>query len=159
MKVAFFHGLESPARSFKNECMEDIFGAENVYAPAMDYRSPQMFDEVIYHLKHNPVDYLIGSSMGGWFAYKLSTLLDTPTLLFNPATNGRSFSPTVYSGGDITAQRIVLGKNDNVVDPLETIDFFNEKFDAGVKFYLEDMEHRIPDEIFEKHVLRLLKQS
>jgi len=156
-KVAFFHGLESAPRTFKNECLDDIFGAENVYAPAMDYRNPEMFEQVLNHLKHNPVDYLIGSSMGGWFAYKLSTLIDTPTLLFNPATNNRSFNPITYAGGDIVPQRVVLGKDDKVVDPIETCFFFKEKFKAGVKFYFEDMEHRIPDEIFEKHALSLLK--
>lgn len=158
MKVAFFHGLESAPRSFKNECLEEIFGVENVYAQAMDYRIPEQFDEVLYHLKHNPVDLLIGSSMGGWFALKLSTLLDTPTLLFNPATNNRSFDPTVYSGGDMPSQLVVLGKNDKVVDPIETAYYMKEKFGKAAKIVIENMEHRIPDEIFEKYV-RLKSQT
>jgi len=158
MKVAFFHGLESAPRSFKNECLEEIFGAENVFAPVMDYHHPEMFDDVLYHLKHNPVDLLIGSSMGGWFAHKLSTLLDTPTLLFNPATNGRSFNPRIMSGNDNPFQTVVLGVKDTVVDPVETTFYLKEKMDFAVKFYFEmDMEHRIPDEIFEKHVLKIKK--
>lgn len=158
MKVAFFHGLESAPRTFKNEFLEEQFGAENVYAPAMDYHNPQMFDEVLYHLKHNPVDLLIGSSMGGWFALKLSTLLDTPTLLFNPATNNRSINPTVYSGSDMPSQFVVLGSNDKTVDPIENCYYMKEKFGKAAKIAIENMEHRIPDEIFEKYV-RLKSQT
>jgi predicted esterase YcpF (UPF0227 family) len=153
MKVAFFHGLESAPRSFKNECLEEIFEAENVYAPAMDYHNPEMFDTVLYHLKHNPVDLLIGSSMGGWFALNLSTLIDTPTLLFNPATNNRSFNPRILSGGDRPKQFIVLGKDDNVVDPIENAFILKEKYGKTAKIVIETMGHRIPDDVFEKYML------
>jgi predicted esterase YcpF (UPF0227 family) len=158
MKVAFFHGLESKPRSFKNECLEEIFGAENVYAPAMDYRNPEMFDDVLYHLKHNHVDLLIGSSMGGWFAHKLSTLLDVPVFAFNPAMQDRSFEPKIQSGNDMPNHTIVLGKQDVVVDPIETCCYFTDKGIKNVRYKFEDMGHRIPDEIFEKHMLSLHKK-
>ena len=162
MKVAFFHGLESAPRSFKNECLEEIFGAENVFAPAMDYHQPEIFDDVLNHLKHNPVDLLIGSSMGGWFAHKLSTLLDIPTLLFNPATSGRSFNPRIMSGNDMPTQHVIIGTQDEVIDPIENSLYFTEKNEGRKKFLLkiayETIGHRIPDDIFEKYVLMTKKE-
>ena len=159
MKVAFFHGLESKPRSFKNECLEEIFGAENVFAPAMDYRQPEIFVDVLNHLKHNPVDLLIGSSMGGWFSYKLSTLLDTPTLLFNPATSGRSFDPRIMSGHETPAQHVVIGTQDDIIDPIANSLYFTEKNTERKTFVLkiayEEIGHRIPDEVFEKYVLKV----
>jgi predicted esterase YcpF (UPF0227 family) len=158
MKVAFFHGLESAPRSFKNECLEEIFGVENVFAPAMDYRQPEIFDDVLNHLKHNPVDLLIGSSMGGWFAHKLSTLLNIPTLLFNPATNGRSFDPKVYTGRNLPTQHVIIGTQDEVIDPIENSLYFTEQNSERTRFiFYEKIGHRIPDDIFEKYVLMAKK--
>jgi predicted esterase YcpF (UPF0227 family) len=147
--VAFFYGLESPQRSEKNEILHKYY--ERVYEPMMDYYNPEMFNVVLRELKKNPVDLLVGSSMGGWFAYNLSTITGIPTLLFNPAVHSRSFSPNVKSGNKHPRQSIVLGKNDNVIDFIETIKYFN-KIDIVTDFDLEVMEHRIPADIFEKYV-------
>jgi hypothetical protein len=155
MKVAFFHGLESPARSEKNEILEEIFGTENVYAPAMDYRNPQMFTDVLNHLRENPVDLLIGSSMGGYFGYNLSTHVNVKTLLFNPAVHSRSFEPQdVTQGKRVPAQTLVLGVNDKLINPLQTVKYF-DKHNSAINVYLEEMEHRIPANIFRKHLINI----
>jgi predicted esterase YcpF (UPF0227 family) len=151
MKVAFFHGLESPHRSEKNEILDKYFDAENVYAPAMDYKDPELFNSVLQHLQENPVDLLIGSSMGGYFAHSLSTILGTPTLLFNPALHSRSFNPeNVKTGPHFPSQMFILGKHDTVIDPHKTFSLITAD---DYKFYtaitVEDMGHRIPVEIFE----------
>ena len=83
MRVAFFHGLESPAISDKTVALEKLF--DYVYDPAMDYKDSGLFNKVLAEVKKQKIDLLIGSSMGGWFAYCISTLTGIPTLLFNPA--------------------------------------------------------------------------
>ena len=153
MKVAFFHGLESPHRSEKNEILEKLFGAQNVYAPAMDYTNPELYGTVLKHLEKHPVDLLIGSSMGGYFAQNLSSMVSTPTLLFNPALHSRSFEPeNVVTGQHRPFQFFVLGKNDTVIDLIKTLFLtIPKEFEYPVGFAIEDMEHRIPANIFEAH--------
>jgi hypothetical protein len=158
MKVAFFHGLESPHRSKKNDVLDKLFCAENVYAPAMDYKNPKLYNTVLKHLEQHPVDLLIGSSMGGYFAHNLSTLVNTPTLLFNPAFHSRLLEPeNVVTGQYRPSQIIILGKRDTVVDPLKTTSYVLQKeyaFPTGI--VIENIEHRTPSDIFEKHVSRYI---
>ena len=53
MRIAFFHGLESKPFSEKNQILIEQYGESNVYAPAMDYRDPWLFDTQFIHLLHN----------------------------------------------------------------------------------------------------------
>ena len=79
--VAFFHGLESKPFSEKNQILIEHYGDANVYAPAMDYRDPWLFDTVLKQIRERDIELLIGSSMGGYFAYCLSTMTGIPTIL------------------------------------------------------------------------------
>jgi uncharacterized protein len=148
MKVAFFHGLDSPALSEKSFVLRETF--DEVYDPSMDYKNPLMFDKVLKHLQDNPVDLLIGSSMGGYFAYCLSTILGTRTLLFNPAVHSRPLDPVVSLGGKDSNHLIVLGNSDTVITPKETELFFNDV--SGVNIIREDIGHTIPIEVFKKYI-------
>ena len=148
MKVAFFHGLDSPVLSEKSFVLRETF--DEVYDPAMDYKNPLMFDNVLKHLQDNPVDLLIGSSMGGYFAYCLSTILGTRTLLFNPAVHSRPLEPVVSLGGKESNHLIILGNSDTVITPKETELFFNGV--SGVNIIREDIGHTIPIEVFKKYI-------
>ena len=148
MKVAFFHGLDSPALSEKSFALREKF--DKVYDPAMDYKDPEIFNRVLKHLQENPVDLLIGSSMGGYFAYCLSTILGTRTLLFNPAVHSRPLEPIVQLGGKESNHLIVLGNTDIIITPKETELFFNDV--SGVNIIREDIGHIIPIEVFKKYI-------
>jgi predicted esterase YcpF (UPF0227 family) len=148
MRVAFFHGLDSPALSEKSFALREKF--DKVYDPAMDYKDPEIFNRVLKHLQENPVDLLIGSSMGGYFAYCLSTILGTRTLLFNPAVHSRPLEPIVQLGGKESNHLIVLGNSDLVITPKETEYFFNNV--SGVNIIREDIGHTVPIEVFKKYI-------
>jgi hypothetical protein len=148
MRVAFFHGLESNPYSEKNIALDAEF--EFVYAPPMDYRDKNLFSKVLKEVQSGNFDLLIGSSMGGWFAYNVSTITGTPCLLFNPAVQGRSFDPTVSSGTKRAKHTIVLGKEDEVIDPNKTITWFSKNGIGSQTFTWENMEHRIPISVFKK---------
>jgi predicted esterase YcpF (UPF0227 family) len=148
MKVAFFHGLDSDPISEKNYALR-IF--DEVYDPKMDYRNDSdLFNKVLSHLKQNPVDLLIGSSMGGYFAYCLSTHLGTRTLLFNPAVHSRPIEPFTSMGDLKSNHLIVLGERDNVINPQPTVEFFKSVDNCSIIF--EDIEHQIPIDIFKKYI-------
>jgi len=148
MKVSFLHGLDSAPVSEKTYALREKF--DEVYDPAMDYKNPEMFNIVLKHLQENPVDLLIGSSMGGYFAYCLSTILGTRTLLFNPAVHSRPLEPIVQLGGKESNHLIVLGNTDTIITPKETELFFNDV--SGVNIIREDIGHTVPIEVFKKYI-------
>lgn len=147
--IAFFHGLESKPGSNKAIWLEDKYDA---YCPAMDYRQPGLFDKVLQEVKDKKVTLLVGSSMGGWFAYCISTLTGIPTLLFNPAVHSRSINPSVRLGNKKANHTIVLGKKDDIIDPIQTIKWVNENGVGGFEFFYENYGHRTPMNEFRKWV-------
>ena len=155
MKIAFFHGLESPPISDKTEFLEQY----DAWCPAMDYYDPKLFDRILDEVIERDIDLLIGSSMGGWFAFCISTLTGIPTLLFNPALNQRSFSPKTYRGNYEAHQTLVLGIFDNVIDSDGTEEWLdsNKIEDYDVNF--EMMGHRTPINIFTKWTKKIIDEE
>lgn len=150
MRAAFFHGLESKPYTEKNKILESAF--EYVYAPPMDYKNPETFAKVLKDIKDNDVNLLIGSSMGAYFAYCISTMTGIPTLLFNPAVVDRSFDPKVEMGKEVATQTVVFGEEDNVIDPDKSQEWLSKNGKGDFKWNWETMGHRIPDKIFSKYV-------
>jgi hypothetical protein len=148
MRVAFFHGLDSSPISEKTYALRERF--DEVYDPPMDYKDPEMFNKVLKHLQENPVDLLIGSSMGGYFAYCLSTILGTRTLLFNPAVHSRSIEPAVILGDKVSNHLVLLGNQDNVINPGESVKFFSQI--KNVTINREEIGHSIPIEVFKSYI-------
>lgn len=151
-RVAFFHGLESHPRSEKNVILDSEF--DFVYAPSMNYRDSSLFETVLTDVLKNKVDLLIGSSMGGWFAYCISTITGIPTLLFNPALHSRSLDPIVSTGNMTPSHTIILGINDDVIVPRKSVDWFFEK-GIGCTLHYEKIGHRIPIDVFERRVRQM----
>jgi hypothetical protein len=148
-RVAFFHGLESQPRSQKNVVLDSEF--DFVYAPSMNYHDPALFESVLADVLKNKVDLLIGSSMGGWFAYCISTITGIPTLLFNPGLHSRSIDPVVRTGDMAASHTIILGNDDDIIVPRKSIDWLFEK-GVGCAVHYEKMGHRIPIDVFERWV-------
>jgi predicted esterase YcpF (UPF0227 family) len=94
----------------------------------MDYRDPWLFDTVLKQIRERDIELLIGSSMGGYFAYCLSTMTGIPTVLFNPAVIGRSF-------------------------PIKSSAYFAEYGIGEFEYHREDIGHRIPKEVFTRWVI------
>jgi predicted esterase YcpF (UPF0227 family) len=117
----------------------------------MNYRDPGLFTEVLNQVKESNIELLIGSSMGGWFAYCISTLTGIPTLLFNPALHSRQFDPQIELGEVKSHHTVILGRHDEIIDPLHSLQWLAENKVNSSSWYVE-MEHRIPIEVFEKWV-------
>ena len=91
--VIYFHGLESKPGGIKVEFLDNA--VDIVEAPAMDYTQKGVFKEWLDYVKTEQPDLIIGSSMGGYFAYELGKMFDIPVLLLNPALHSRSIEPKV----------------------------------------------------------------
>ena len=97
----------------------------------------------------------LGSSMGGYAAYMLSGFYGTPIIAFNPALHSRKFNPkfpnkvqTYYP----SKAKIILGEEDTVIDPKQTIRFITDHISNGLpQINIENingMGHRVPLDIF-----------
>ena len=122
-KVVYLHGLESKVNCKKVKYLRSI-GFE-VLNPRMDYEDPNCFVNTQYKIQEFQPDLIIGSSMGGYFAWFMGKYFETPVLLLNPALHSRSFDPVIDNWGCELESKVYLitGKNDDVIDPNQTVEW------------------------------------
>jgi len=148
-KVLYLHGLESKQGGEK---VGFLAGQACVYAPAIDYREEDLHGKIHNIIMEFKPDLLIGSSMGGYVAHEFAKAFNLPAILLNPAIHSRSFEPdldTFILGFDtkfIERQIVLLGKNDEVIDPEITKKILGD----DRRFDIEEGEHghRTPLDIF-----------
>ena len=153
MKIFYLHGLESTHNSSKVDLMSSL--GHHVDAEYMDYRKVlDLYAKTLNSIKQFKPEMIVGSSMGGYFAYHLGTHYKTNLLLLNPALPNRSFDPPILPDG-IEKSKIwaLIGKNDDVVDPVA-----NEKIlkRVGASIEIGNHGHRTPSEIFEPFFEKVL---
>ncbi len=158
--IKYFHGLDSFLSEEKRAILE-TFG--KVTAPVFNYKEPgalqsinDSFDEIL------PDTILIGSSFGGYIASVTSTAYDIPCLLFNPALKYREVEETLQEPFDPNIKSlsyIVLGRKDEIINCDENLSLIDKYYKAVTKVIIEEnMSHRIPVDIFKKHVELFFKK-
>jgi hypothetical protein len=156
-KVIYFHGLESGQGGPKVDFLAKKY---EVIAPEMNYHDPKEFEKTLHMVKclqagqrHKP-ELIIGSSMGGYFAYMIATHTNIPVVLLNPALHSREFEPQGVSQGPHEVEgTLILGAKDDVIDPVKTTEMLKESIKNGqLKSYLRDHGHRTPLKIFEDYL-------
>ena len=155
MKIFYLHGLESTNQSSKVDFMRSL--GHDVHAEYMDYRKVlDLYKKTLNSIKDFRPDMMVGSSMGGYFAYHLGTHYKTNLLLLNPALPNRSFDPTILPDGiEKSKMWALIGKNDDLVDPVA-----NEKIlkGAGAVVSIGDHEHRTPTVVFEPFFNKVISE-
>lgn len=156
--ILYYHGLDSFLSDDKKNILE-TFG--KVTAPRYDYRNPDVLQNI-----NNSFDgslentVLIGSSFGGYIANLLALGYDLPCLLFNPALAFRSIDlaqDLPFNSNIKSLSYIVLGKKDKVINYADNLAFIKENFKGPLQIVIEEnMEHRVPVDIFEKHVKKFI---
>ncbi len=153
MKVAYLHGIESPNYGTKVDWLNEKF---DTYIPKMDYNSETAFEEALDGCRGS--DLIVGSSMGGYFAYLIGQHLRIPTLLFNPAVVDRKLNPTVeISNRNGTKNTVYLGKNDNVIKGSKIKKYFSNEGVGSFKYIVYEGEHRVPEDVFISAISETLK--
>lgn len=162
MKIAYLHGLESEPGGPKVEYLESQ--GHMVFAPAMIYKDIDCFKSTLNELIEFQPDVIIGSSMGGYFAYELAVRLGCPALLFNPALHSRSFEPNVPVDDMLTRKQvdcmIVLGRADDVIPFRDTIDIIcgSSEISESSDLVVRDHGHQTPYDIFVESVNYMVKR-
>ncbi|MFN4763202.1 YqiA/YcfP family alpha/beta fold hydrolase [Gillisia sp. Q332] len=161
MKILYLHGLESKLSEEKRTIL-GRFG--EVSAPNLNYyNNPDAIESIVEKYGKAGIDVVIGSSIGGFAAYYVSTVLKKPALLFNPALRKRSVEQIIPSEAinSYTLKHFVLGADDNVVNPADTMNFISEKYNEFTDFHLHirpKLAHSIPVHVFEDEVENFFTQ-
>ena len=155
MNILYLHGLDSKLSDEKKAVLEK-FG--NVYAPDLNYyEDPDAIETILDYYPDVEINAVIGSSMGGFAGYYVANALDRPALLFNPALVKRSVHQNIPEKKNSynSLKQIVLGQQDEVVDPADTLKFLSKNFNSVTNFYLHLVPqngHNIPVPLFEEEV-------
>jgi hypothetical protein len=156
-QVVFLHGLESNEMSDKAKWLKSNF---NTWAPKIDYKNPHVFQDLYNEIVRRNPRLIVGSSMGGWFAYAISTLTGIRTLLLNPAVHSRSMEPKgVHLGKTPSNHVVVLGKNDDLINPNVTKGWFAKNGIGEFHFNDENIGHRTPTAIMTKYIDRAINED
>lgn len=147
MNIIFIHGLESdPRNSSKAQEIQDRFPESIVSVP--DYKPKERsFEEIDEFFKdyfeqipflQNRVLYIVGSSLGGYWALKWASQLNASgCILLNPSLDYYGEPPTRGPSLPVT---LLVCKDDTVVDPKFAVKFFTGN--AKVVIF-EDGGHRM----------------
>jgi hypothetical protein len=154
MKIVFLHGLESVTNCDKVKWLREE--GHEVLNPKMIYASKYMYKNVLAEIKEFKPDVIIGSSIGGYFAYEICRELNITGLLFNPALHSRPFEPVVSDTDKLYTpmMHIVLGKDDDVIDPKLTQEYLWNNYDNYHTMEF-DFGHRVPVDILDKTISTL----
>lgn len=160
MNILYIYGLDSKLSPDKKTILEK-FG--NVFTPDVDYYNDrQAIESILFQMKNRNIDAVIGSSMGGFAGYYISTILGVPALLFNPALETRSVQQDIPETKitSQTSKKFLLGAIDDVIDPGETLRFLSRNYNDHTDFHLHIMPgltHNIPVDIFKEEVKNFFK--
>jgi pimeloyl-ACP methyl ester carboxylesterase len=149
-KIMYLHGLESSNVGDKVDFLREN---NNVLAPLIDYRKPNIEEELLYMVESFSPDLIIGSSMGGFVGMALANRYNIKCIVFNPAIHSRPIEPNfpslqyddIHFGFNPV---IVLGLEDDVVDPLKSEDMLEQMNFEFEMEKVEDLGHRISFDVF-----------
>ncbi len=163
MNILYIHGLDSKLSPEKKGILEK-YG--DVLSPDINYyKDPNAIQSILNEIQNQQIDVVMGSSIGGYAGYYVSTSLKKPALLFNPALKNRSVEQTTPSFDILTPvlKQFVIGASDEVVIPAHTLEFLSTAYNNYTNFHLHlrpGLGHNIPLNVFEEEVeffLELLK--
>ena len=149
MKIVYLHGLESnidqkdPKIIFLNNNFDEV------YTPSINYKDKTTFSKLFSKIKSINPNLIVGSSMGGYFAYLIGSKLGIQTVLFNPAVIDRSFKPTVDDSNLKGAKHnVYLGKSDNVINSENVMRYFGHAGSGSFYYTPYKGGHRVPEDTF-----------
>lgn len=157
--ITYFHGLESTNTGSKIMWVKDNY--PNVFNPLLDYFAAQQQADFLDNVLHDVRDteLFVGSSMGGYMALHCANILQkdcfllNPSFIYNPTKHpfSRALLPHYQS---IT---ILIGLEDQVVNPLETFRFIQKHRLNCTIHTLPNIGHQIPVELFKLYFKEWIK--
>lgn len=154
MKILFFHGLESKLPSSKAQWLQDQ--GHEVYALDMKYTQDDAFSLALDCARSYKPDLIVGSSMGGYFATRVGTHIETKLVLLNPALHSRTREFDCGEDGDcISKAWVLLGERDALIKPELSLDALNQ---MGAKITYGSHAHQTPKEVFARYITSVMPE-
>lgn len=156
MRTLYIHGLDSEPVPEKMKIMKKA--GLKPYALHLDYRKePNAYLSLRNHAIEKRAKFIIGSSLGGFLGFYLAEDLGLPCLLFNPAVSHQSIESNrpQLKNLNCPARYVVLGAQDQVLDPVENLSFIRKKDREGLEqkiMVCSWLEHSIDFDTFEEMV-------
>mgnify|MGYP000433192538 CR=1 FL=1 len=151
-RILYLHGLESSPGGKK---VDFLSSKAYVHAPEMDYTDKNVFTDLLKSVVNFTPDIIIGSSMGGYFAYALGGVCKIPVLLFNPALHSRTFEPLIpefVKDYYPPKMEVILGSDDAVINSNTTLQYLDNtlppKYAGCSTSVIKDMGHRTSLPVF-----------
>lgn len=133
IKTVYIHGLDSEPVPEKMDIMAQA--GFDVSADHINYReNKEIYARQKELILEKNAEYIIGSSLGGMLAYWLGEDIGIPCLLFNPAMEFQSVQIILPQINKLKcpARIVILGEQDDVIDPLKNKQYFYEKQRDGL---------------------------
>jgi predicted esterase YcpF (UPF0227 family) len=156
MKVLYLHGYQGQPRQQMIDHLEGM-GFE-VIAPHLDYDNEP---DVFIKLLKEDYDCIVGNSLGGYIGYYLSEWKGVPSILINPPMYmnlklqvNQPTAELIYgsrkSRNIVTKKYIVVGMEDEVVNPFKVIEWLFENKPHSDLMVVDDMGHNYEyEQLFE----------
>lgn len=161
MNILYLHGLDGDLAPEKRTILQK-YG--KVFSPAIDYRTEyNSIELLVEQFKQEKIQTVIGSSLGGFVGYYIADAYKIPSLLFNPALATRSISLKIpnYKNPYLSFKQIVIGAQDDVVDPKGTFTFLSKNLQEYTNYDIhvrQNLGHRISIEVFKEEVDRFFEK-
>ncbi len=153
MKLTYLHGLESNNLGEKNDWLKSY---SEIFDPYIDYKELNIYQTLRNQIAALQSDVIIGSSMGGFFAYEIAKELNISAILFNPALHSRSITP------DMTGHKegiykpfmyFIFGENDDIINHIDTIKILENDGYGKQNYVIHNHGHRTPFEVFKREIV------
>lgn len=83
--ILFIHGFASCGLGDKSRTLISHFGRRQVLTPDLAFAPAEAAGQLVQLLDNHPIDLLVGSSLGGYYATWLNRERNLPAVLINPA--------------------------------------------------------------------------
>ena len=141
MKILYLHGYQGSPNWDRIEYLESL-GYE-VIAPQIDYDKEHDF---FINLLDIDFDFIVGNSLGGFTAFYLSLYKGKPSICINPPLymdlKVRMNVPLGYKIKGCQDISVIIGNDDDVVDPIETFDWIVKNNPETNVRMIDGMGHR-----------------
>ena len=165
--VLNLHGLYGTAENTNYRILTELYPVPEIYSPqiAFEKRSPYNIIDGLYAVKD--IDFIVGNSFGGFYAYAMGAELNIPCLLTNPcippAKYIRELVPeypesSLHQLRELTEPAytkrlhetscstfVILGKDDDILDSK-----FTKKYLKNAEIHEIDGKHRLSGEGYRK---------